>query len=148
MLQLQEDTRMNVGKGILFAIAITLIAAAGPSARAQENRPSRQTLAAMGLSGMVVMSDEDAMSVRGQGFPGGRSSVQVFGTSQATIVGRNGGAHSQNAYAVQGSHFAAGANGSHAGVVHKTIRRGGLNGGSTLRVTKFFAGGFSAGFAF
>ena len=44
-------------------------------ARAESGRPSRQTLEAMGLGSMVVMSDDDAMSVRGQGYKGGGSSV-------------------------------------------------------------------------
>lgn len=50
---------------VLFAAMISLSAA---TVRADQGAPSAATLADMGLSGMQVMSDEDAMAVRGQGF--------------------------------------------------------------------------------
>jgi hypothetical protein len=112
------------------------------------------------------MSDDEAMSVRGLGFQGGHSMVRVTGSSFATINGPNGNAHSENAYIGEGKHFAAGANGSLAGVIHVSSGHGGKKGGHddwkmtrspggkwgkmgggkgriNVRATVFFAGGFS-----
>jgi hypothetical protein len=166
---------MNVGKWKMLGLAAALVDVVGSSVLAAEDRPSQALLEQMGLGGMVVMSDADGMSVRGHGFQGGRSSsVRVFGNSFATINGRNGGAHSENGYVVEGKHFAAGANGSVAGVIHTSSggRKGGsynrpkssskfggrsggmgggygggVGGGTRVRSTTFFAGGFSVGFA-
>jgi len=130
---------MNVGKWTVFGLAVAMFAMVG-QARAEHSRPSQETLNQMGLGGMVVMSDADASSVRGQGFQGGGSSVRVFGNSFATVNKGNGTAHSQNGYSVQGRHFAAGANGSVAGVIKIKGRH--------ISSTTFFAGGFSAGVGF
>ena len=91
------------------------------SLQAADGRPSQQTLAAMGLGGMTILSDEEATSVRGFGWKGGNgghggSHVAVSGNSFADIDTPFGNAHSENAYAAEGKHFATGANGSHAGV--------------------------------
>jgi hypothetical protein len=159
---------MNVGKmGMLLLLAVAMI---GSSARAGEDRPSQAMLEQMGLSGMTVMSDADAMSVRGHGFNGGHgSSVRVYGNSFATIRTKNGTAHSENGYAVSGKNFAAGANGSIAGVIHISSGGGGYGGGMggwkpgkpgghpgggggggggvKIHSTIVFAGGFSVGVA-
>ncbi len=119
---------MNVRTWCVLGAAI--VATAGQLARAEEGRPSRQSLTKMGLSGIVMMSDDEAEAVRGKGFMGGGSSVQVFGNSFATINGVNGGAHSENGYAASGSHFAAGANGSVAGVIHIATGGQGPGGGN------------------
>jgi hypothetical protein len=101
----------------------------------------------MGLGGLVAMSDRDAMSVRGRGFMGGGSSVQVFGNSVATIITPKGSAHSENGYVASGRHFAKGANGSHAGVVKKHGVKFGRGGFKSFKSTVVFAGGFSFGVA-
>jgi hypothetical protein len=155
---------MNVGKWGCWGLAAT-VALMGSIVQAAEDRPSQDLLAQMGLSGMAVMSDADAMEVRGRGYQGGGgSSVRVYGNSFATINTRNGSAHSENGYAAQGKHFAAGANGSVAGVIHissggggggygkprpKTYggRPRGMGGGVNIRSTIVFAGGFSVGVA-
>jgi hypothetical protein len=49
-------------------LVVALVAICPAFASAENGRPSQETLKAMGLSGMEVMSDEQAMSVRGQGF--------------------------------------------------------------------------------
>jgi hypothetical protein len=147
---------MNIGKWGLMGLALTVVAALGNSAIAEDNRPSQATLNQMGLGGLVVMSDADAMDVRGMGYRPSRtrsksskwgnsskkshSSVQVVGNSFATINGKKGGAHSENSYAVQGTHFAAGGNGSAAGVIKTHGRK--------VSSTTFFATGFSWGAAF
>jgi hypothetical protein len=159
---------MNVGKWGCMGLAAA-VALMGSVAQAAEDRPSQALLEQMGLSGMTVMSDAAAMEVRGRGYQGGGgSSVRVFGNSFATINTKNGSAHSENGYAAQGKHFAAGANGSVAGVIHissgrksggggygkpqpKTYggRPGGMGGGGgvNVRSTIVFAGGFSVGVA-
>jgi hypothetical protein len=143
-----------------FGLSIAMIAMVCQSAAANDGRPSRDTLADIGLGGMVVMSDEDAMAVRGMGFKGG-SSVRVWGNSFATINTKGGSAHSENGYAVSGKHFAAGGNLSFAGAEFKSSNgkgghsykpsRGGMGGygggHTTVKSVKVFAGGFSFGVA-
>jgi hypothetical protein len=109
---------MRVRELTWFSWSIALAAICGQSIQAEGGRPSRQTLAAMGLGGMTILSDEEATSIRGMGWNGGHggSSVAVSGNSFANIVTPIGDAHSENSYAASGKHFAAGANGSHAGV--------------------------------
>jgi len=120
-----------VGLGLMMIVATALAS----DVRADGGRPSRQALEAMGLGSLVVMSDDDAMSVRGQGYKGG-SSVAVSGNSFATINSPIGGAHSENAYSADGKHKASGSNSSYAGVAvistgggHKGKDRGKPNGG-------------------
>ena len=110
--------------------------------RADGGRPSRQALAAMGLGSLVVMSDDDAMSVRGQGYMGG-SSVAVSGNSFATINSPFGGSHSQNAYSADGKHKASGSNSSYAGVA--VISTGGGHKGKGRPSSKPNGGGYGGG---
>lgn len=108
------SVRRWIGFGVVIAIG-AVAAMVSQLAHAEGGRPSRQALAAMGLESLVVMSDEEALSVRGEGFHGG-SSVKVFGNSFATINGGpNGGAHSENGYFAEGKHAAKGSNFSFAG---------------------------------
>src|SRR3989304_4207831 len=108
---------MRLRNGSVLGVAIALCAILSQSAQAEGGRPSRQTLEQMGLGSLVVMSDEDALAVRGQGYKGG-SYVRVTGNSWATIGGPDGGSHSENAYFAEGKHDAKGSNSSYAGVVH------------------------------
>jgi hypothetical protein len=113
-----------------LACLAALVASGQSAVQAEGHRPSEQTLADMGLGGLVVMSDDEAMAVRGMGFKGGkRSSVSVFGNSFATIDTPLGGAHSENGYTAEGKHFAKGANFSEAGVEIKLPGRGKGKGG-------------------
>jgi hypothetical protein len=154
---------MNARSWNGYAFAIATIALLCQSAIAHDGRPSRDTLADMGLGGLVVMSDETALSVRGQGFKGG-SSARAFGNSFATINTKNGSAHSENAYVAEGKHFAAGANKSFAGAIfkksdgkggHSKPGHSGMWGGkpsrghsTTIKSVKVFAGGHSFAVAF
>jgi hypothetical protein len=52
------------------AAAVVLALALSNAAFAVDGAPSRQVLAEMGLSGMQVMSDDEAAKVRGAGFVG------------------------------------------------------------------------------
>jgi len=110
------SVRRWIGFGVVIAIG-SVGAMVSQLAHAEGGRPSRQALEQMGLGSLAVMSDEEALSVRGEGFHGG-SSVKVFGNSFASIDGPNGGAHSENGYFAEGKHAAKGSNFSFAGVVH------------------------------
>ena len=149
-----------------FGQMIAIVALSASLARAEGNQPSQDTLSAMGLGGLAVMSDDEAMSIRGMGFKGGnRSSVSVFGNSFATIDTPIGGAHSENGYTAEGKHFAKGSNKSFAGAAvnitlpggkggkpgygkggkHGGKMGGGKPGGRSISASlKFFAGGHSS----
>jgi hypothetical protein len=117
-LIIQEVAAMKVRDLKLFGLVIALAAVISQSVRAEESRPSQRTLSEMGLGGLVVMSDDEALGIRGFGFKGGHggSSAVAFGNSFATINTPFGTAHSENGYAAEGKKFAFGANHSEAGV--------------------------------
>ena len=64
-----------------LAAAMLVLAGWQAAARAADGAPSTTTLTAMGLDGMVVMSDDQAMSVRGMGYSGGGSGGWSNGNS-------------------------------------------------------------------
>ncbi len=167
---------MSVRNGGRLGLAIAWCVVASQLAHAESGRPSRQALDEMGLGSLVVMSDDAALSVRGQGYHGG-SSVRVFGNSFATIDGPNGGSHSENGYVASGKHDAKGSNFSFAGVAdiwvggkdgggdwggmkprgdsgrpggdYGGMPGGGYGGGGVkIHATIFFAGGNSSAWAF
>ena len=119
---------MSVRRWIGLGVVMAFVAGFAPVAHAESGRPSRAALEAMGLGSLVVMSDEDATSVRGQGYMGGGSYVRVTGSSFATIEGPDGGSHSENSYFAEGKHKAKGSNSSFAGVADIWIG-GGKPGG-------------------
>jgi hypothetical protein len=125
------ETTSTMSKAILSTLAATLLCAAASTANAADGISS-STLAEMGLSGLAVMSDSEALAVRGKGFVGcglcgHRSSVEpssvAFGNSFATIslgdacpeCGPEGTSHSENGYAAEGPFAASGENFSEAG---------------------------------
>ena len=63
----------------VFVPALALAVMMSASALAENGAVSSTTLDAMGLSGMQVMSDEEAMAVRGRGF------VSAYGDSSSSI---------------------------------------------------------------
>jgi hypothetical protein len=93
------------------ALALAMVAGWQMAAGANDGRPSRATLEAMGLSGMRVMSDDAAMAVRGFGFG---SHAEVWGSSFANVAGHGASAGSKNGYKAEGPHEAVGANNSYA----------------------------------
>jgi hypothetical protein len=93
---------------------------------AQEAAPSKSTLAEMGLSSLSVMSDDDAMDIRGEGFGSG-SSASAWGSSFAFVSTPAGEAGSTNGYNAHGKHEADGSNESFAGFSITTS--GGKNDG-------------------
>jgi hypothetical protein len=98
----------------ILAWSIGMIAFGGQVAHALDGQPSKSALQEMGLGGLSVMSDDEALAVRGLGFSSG-SLAQASGNSFATINTPFGSAHSENAYASQGKHKAGGDNFSFAG---------------------------------
>ena len=58
--------RLAAALVIVLTLSVTL-------ARAEQGVPSSQTLADMRLSGLEIISDSDAMSIRGSGFNPGES---------------------------------------------------------------------------
>jgi hypothetical protein len=127
---------------------------------------STSTLNDMGLSGLTVVSDHDALAVRGMGFHGGLHSKctscgargvkapysRVSGSSWATIGVEDGGAHSENAYFAEGPYAASGENYSEAGRETSNIEIVDIDGVvksvTTTCITKVYAGGNSSAMSF
>lgn len=160
---------MSLGQWKRCGLAVVLGVAASPLALAEDGRPSRDTLAAMGLGGMTVMSDDAAMSIRGQGYNGGgtKSIARAWGSSFANYETPHGDAHSENGYFAEGKHKAKGSNLSYAGVIQVSTKPkgghgdyggprssgggyggGGHGGGISIKATVVFAGGSSSAWAF
>ena len=134
---------------LTVVLAASLFAALGSVAQAEQGMPSQATLRAMGLSGMQVMNDFEAMSVRGMGFQqSGHSTAIAFGISYAKINGHDAEAGSIDGYYAEGKHHAAGAHGSYAGKVEITKTSGGKGGkghGDKGRGGKGGKGGMNGG---
>jgi hypothetical protein len=149
----------------ILSLAAMLVCLAG-SARAEEGI-SANTLSAMGLSGLTVVSDSDALAIRGMGFRGGDHSKgcktcgargkvapysRVGGSSFATIGVEDGGSHSQNSYFAEGPYGASGDNYSEAGSVITNTEVVTIDGitktVSTTCSTLVFAGGSSSAMSF
>ena len=108
---------------ILMTLAVVCLCAA--PAFADNGTLSASTLDAMGLSSIQVMSDSDALAVRGMGGDWNEhalrgSFVKVWGGSEAEIKieSPHGDfeAESENGYFAMGQHFAQGANESVASI--------------------------------
>jgi len=149
----------------ILSLAAMLVCLAG-SARAEEGI-SANTLSAMGLSGLTVVSDSDALAIRGMGFRGGNHSKgcqtcgprgkaspysRVTGSSFATMEVDGGGSHTENSYFAEGPYAASGTNYSEAGseiTNVETVDIGGVTKTVTTTCTKLvFAGGSSSAMSF
>jgi hypothetical protein len=147
---------MSARNWYVYGFAIAVVALLARVTSASDGRPSRDSLAEMGLSGLVVLTDGDAMAIRGQGFKPS-SSARAWGNSFATINTKGGSASSENGYAANGKHYASGNNLSFAGAIFTTSGgkgdwgkpgrngMGGKPGGhTTVKSVIVFAGGFSS----
>src|SRR5712672_2329913 len=138
-LPLFLETTPKMSKVILSTLVAALVCVAG-SAKAA-NGISAGSLSQMGLTGLTVMSDSDALAIRGLGFSGvshnmggsccgprGSASpgTAVAGNSFATMnvdTGNNacptctqsGSSHSENSYIAAGPYSSSGDNYSEAG---------------------------------
>jgi hypothetical protein len=164
-----------MNKLILSTLVAALVCVAG-SAKAA-NGISTSTLSQMGLSGLTVMSDSDALAIRGLGYSttidhsmgkgsccgprGSKSpSASAAGNSFATMnvdAGGNscptctqsGGSHSENSYNAAGPYSASGDNYSEAASsITKTETVDGVGALTTTCTVKVYAGGHSSAKAF
>lgn len=155
-----------MSKTILSMLVAAVVCVAG-SAKAEEV-VSNSLLADMGLSGMTVMSDSDAMAIRGHGFSGygkmgkgckscgPRGKVnpysRAFGSSFANIETKDGDAHTENGYFAEGPFGASGTNISEAGSTVVNIESVEIDGVvktvTTTCITGVFAGGASSAMSF
>jgi hypothetical protein len=130
----------------LFCLVTVVLLAASQASAAV---PSEATLAAMGLSGLEVMSDAEGLAVRGFGYRG----TSANGKSFAVVSTKNASAGSQNSYSANGKKFSFGANESYAGVEIEVSGghgggkggKGGGHGGSKPQSISInaYGGGFS-----
>jgi len=155
-----------MNKAILSMLVAALVCVVAGTANAADGISS-STLGEMGFSDLTVMSDSDALSIRGKGFAGGhRTRVckhcgprakkepwsAAFGNSFATIETKDGVAHSENGYAAEGPYAASGENFSEAGSIVTNIEIVNIDGVvksiTTTCETRVFAGGFSSAMSF
>ena len=128
----------------LGLIGVVVVAAGETRVYAHAGAPSQATLSEMGLSGLVVMNDDQGLAVRGEGFKGGsKSSASVYGNSYASFSTKNGTATSKNGYKASGSHSASGANISFAGDVSVNSSSKGDHTSTKVKAQIVFAGGAS-----
>jgi hypothetical protein len=99
---------------------LVVAALSASQALAANGVPSDTTLAAMGLSGLRVMSDSEGLAVRGLGWSGS----SAYGQSFAVVATHGAAAGSTNGYNASGKKVAGGANLSFASV---EIKGGGHN---------------------
>ncbi|MGB6044956.1 MAG: hypothetical protein WBF93_17510 [Pirellulales bacterium] len=145
-----------MAKVTLFTAALCLIACS-----ANAEGISSTTLDDMGLSGIEIMSDSDALAVRGLGYTpkmpkmdkkGNKPWVAVGGASLAYLKDHHGGAGSVNFYLAEGKYNAQGENFSTASKVTEKIDTHSANGNVSVQSWKTIktisAGGFSGASAF
>jgi hypothetical protein len=145
-----------MGRNVLTicSLAIAMAVIATTTVYAHSGQPSRSDLDNMGLAGMTVMSDHDAMGIRGQGFsPIQSSSAQAFGGSAALLILPGGtvvgGAGSLNVYNSNGTFIAKGHNYSEAGATISSVQAvPGVGSIVTATTIKVWAGGSSSSKAF
>jgi hypothetical protein len=149
----------------ILSMAAVLVCLAG-SARADEGISAR-TLSEMGLAGLTVVSDHDALAIRGMGFRGGdhskgcsqcgaRGKVSPYsravGSSFATMNVQDGGSHTENSYFAEGPYAASGTNYSEAASEITNIEAVNIDGVvktiTTTCITKVYAGGSSSSMSF
>ena len=153
-----------MNKTILSMLVATLVCVAVSTARADDGIASGK-LADMGLSSLSMMSELDALAVRGKGFTGcdwcnprprKPPSSAAFGNSFATVAVCDGcgtgDAHSENGYAAEGTYGAGGTNASEAGFLRTNIESVEIDGVvrsvTTISGLKVFAGGSSSAMSF
>ena len=151
-----------MSKTILSTLVVTLFCVAGSAFADQGIATS--TLSEMGLSGLVVMSDSQAMAIRGMGYRGhdGYKSKKANGASasgkswaKVDLDGRHEEAEagSRNEYKAKGKYEASGENFSEATLAVSDILRVDYSDGThsietTTHSIHVEAGGFSSAKAF
>jgi hypothetical protein len=153
-----------MSKMILPMLVAALVCVAGS---AKADGISASTLDEMGLSGLTVVSDSDALSIRGMGWTDSmnvwkakkrKDTKQIWsaaaGNSIATVTDKhgNGSATSQNSYGAEGPYAASGENFSEATLSNTDVEIVDING-VVKSVTNVWsihveAGGFSSSMSF
>jgi hypothetical protein len=114
--QTMRVIKMKVNLWKWCVLVVVVLVGRQTAVLAEDGGPSATTLREMGLSGLAIMSDDEAMDVRGEGFGSGGSSASAWGSSFANIETPFGSAASENGYSAHGKHEADGSNLSFAGV--------------------------------
>ncbi len=137
--------------------ALALIVALSGSAFA-DNGISQATLQDMGLADIELMSDADAMTIRGLGWDGGHDIPEpptgdkpwslAFGISYATVGTGNASAGTVDGFVAEGKFMAAGEHFSEAGLVRvgeHELQVKGLPATLEIHTTsvRVYAGGFA-----
>lgn len=122
---------MTVQRMTWTCFAIAIVGLLIPTASAEQNLPSRAALEAMGLADLEVLSDDQAISIRGQGFKesGGDTWITADGKSWASGGSGHKRGVSIDYYHVVADHVAYGRNKSSAGKSSKKSGHGGKKGG-------------------
>ena len=97
----------------LFCLVVAIVSAS--QALAENGRPSQSALDEMGLSGLQVMSDGDALSIRGHGY----SSASAAGISWAAAVMKSASGSAIDRYNARGKYFAFGRSNSEVELIVK-----------------------------
>jgi hypothetical protein len=138
--------------------ALALVVALSGSAVA-DNGISQATLQDMGLAGIELMSDADAMEIRGLGYQppapsgGDKPWTLAFGVSYATVGSDrhgNASAGTIDGFVAEGKYMAMGEHFSEAGITKvksHELQVKGLPATLTIDIksTRVFAGGFASG---
>ena len=142
----------------LSCLSVALLIAG--SAQAADGLPSQSLLSDMGLAGISVMNDADAMAIRGFGYKpkyddhhySNKPSATAYGSSYASVSGYGAHASSQDGFESHGKYHAGGKHGSRA-YIKVTKRGGGGNGGGNgnwkpkpkpqVKKVEVFAGGYA-----
>ena len=151
-----------MNRTLIVALAAGSMLALTSAAQADHSRPSTSTLQAMGLGGMQIISDTEAMSVRGMGYYtpyyGKKNIAIAHGTSYAHVHGKGGKAGTKDGFYAEGNYYAKGKHGSKAKIVisHGKKRGGGgpktrsngrgggpKHGGGKPKSVKVYAGGYA-----
>jgi len=131
-----------------IGLAVALAAFCPTFASAEDGLPNQETLSAMGLSGMQVMSDQEALSVRGQGF------AFAGGLSWAFIGPGFPNAASVNVSASYGDYWASQTNGSTADKLKINVTNvvfypdGSVAVNGNAKYTRYSASGYSSAKSF
>lgn len=138
-------------KNVLFVLPAVAIMCLAGSAQADNGAIDSATLSAMGLGDVQVMSESEAMEVRGMGYRGPRprrSMALAFGISFAEIGtdGYLGGgdAGTLDGFLSYGNNYAAGEHISEAVLSKETVETKSV-GGVTFRTTTKMTLGIGAG---
>lgn len=132
---------------MVVCAACALVALVASVATADNGMPSASKMQQMGLSSATVVSDAQAMNVRGMGYFG-KSRASAWGRSTIVLYSPGEVVVADNGYDASGQHVAAGVNGSVAGDVAGGFVSTPFGSVGGVYGKAAFAGGFSAAFAY